>query len=43
MLDNGKSVREIAENQRVSRQAVYGLIRRGTLTRPSKKQSAPVG
>lgn len=35
MLDVGKTVREVAESQGVSTQAVYGLLQRGSLKRPA--------
>lgn len=40
MLDAGKTVREVAASQGVTRQAIYRLLQRGTLTRP-KKQASP--
>lgn len=40
-LDSGMSVREIAESQGVSRQAIYRLLKRGTLKRPSTAQDSP--
>lgn len=36
MLSAGKTVREVAASQGVTRQAIYRLLQRGTLTRPTK-------
>lgn len=41
MLSAGKTVREVAESQGVTRQAIYRLLKRGTLSRPGTDQSAP--
>lgn len=36
MLDEGKSIREVAVSQDASTQAIYRLLKRGTLTRPDQ-------
>ncbi|MBA3841035.1 MAG: hypothetical protein H0X39_00170 [Actinobacteria bacterium] len=36
MLDDGKSIREVAISQDVSTQAIYRLIQRGTLNVPAR-------
>lgn len=40
LLDEGKSVREVAISQGVTTQAIYRLIQRGTLKRETQAPSA---
>lgn len=40
LLDEGKTVREVADSQGITTQAVYRLIQRGTLVRTQAPSAA---